>query len=260
MSKDNRCSTIRDSHCSGFGPCVRWSAAVARVGISAGIPEPRAPNFAEILIRTSDGRYTEGLARRVREIAEQGDAASGHQPDCRCVGVVPVELFLGPSSAPVEVRVFGPGFADMNTLRRFADRVKTMVRETPGTWDVSDSWGIPGFQLHVDVDEDKANLAGVSNAQIAQTLNAYYSGHLLTTFREKDHLVPVYLRLRPDERGSLSGLRTAFVEGNSGKVPLNSIASIGPRWEPAKIVRRDLNRHDRSQLGSRTRCAWATIS
>ena len=204
-------------------------------------PEPRSPNFAEILIRTSDPLYTTQLARRVREVAEQGDQSLDVGP---IVGarIIPQELYLGPSDAPVEIRVFGPGFADMNTLRGYADRVKSMVRNYSGTWDVSDSWGIPGFQLRVDVDEDKANLAGVTNAQIAQTLNAYYSGHHLTTFREGDHLVPVYLRLRPDERGSLSGLQTAFVEGANGKVPLNSIATIGPRWEPAKIVRRDLNR------------------
>ena len=204
-------------------------------------PEPRSPNFAEILIRTTNAKFTADLARRVREVAEKGDKSLDLAP---IVGarVIPTELFLGPSEAPVEIRVIGPGFANDKTLRRFADRVKELVRSAPGTWDVSDSWGSPGFQLRVDVDEDKANLAGVSNAHIARTLNAYYSGHLLTTFREGDHLVPVYLRLPPEQRGSLDGLRSAFVEGAKGKVPLNSIATVGPRWDFAKIVRRDLNR------------------
>ena len=31
--------------------------------------------------------------------------------------------------------------------------------------------------------------------------------------REGDHLVPTFLRLAPEERGSLNGLDTAFVEG-----------------------------------------------
>jgi len=204
-------------------------------------PEPRSPNFAEILVRTTDASYTAELAGRVREIAEQGDEELAIQPIAG-VRVVPVELFLGPSDAPVEIRVFGPGFADMDTLRGYADRVKAMVREQSGTWDVSDSWGIPGFQLRVDVDEDKASLAGVTNSQIAQSLNAYYSGHHLTTFREEDHLVPVKLRLKTTQRDSLDSLRTAFVEGANGKVPLDSVATIVPRWEPAKIIRRDLNR------------------
>ena len=204
-------------------------------------PEPRKPNYAEMLIRTTDGLYTPGLAKRLREICEKGDELLGIEP---IVGarVVPQELFLGPGADPVEIRVSGTGFADMKSLRGFANRVKDMVRNYPGTWDVNDSWGISGYQIDIDVDEDKANVAGVSNAAIAQTLNAYFSGHHLTTFREGDHLVPTYLRLTPEERGSLYGLKTAFVEGLYGKVPLDSVGEVNPRWAPAVIERRDLNR------------------
>ena len=217
-------------------------------------PEARRSNYAEILVRTTDGKFTPEMARRVREIAEKGDESLGIDP---VIGarVVPQELFLGPGADPVEIRVIGTGFADMKTLRRFGDRVKDMVREYPGTWDVNDSWGISGHQMRVDVDEDAANVAGVNNAQIAQTLNAYFSGHLLTTFREGDHVVPTYLRLSPEERGSLDGLDKAFVEGVHGKVPLNSVAKTVHRWEPAVIERRDRNRviELRSQVESGVR-------
>jgi len=204
-------------------------------------PEPRKPNYAEILVRTTNGLYTPEIAKRVREIAENGDKQLGLKP---IVGarIIPIELYLGPSADPVEIRVFGPGFADKVALRKYADRVKQMVRDNPGTWDVNDSWGVPGYQLRVDVDEDRANLAGVTNASIARTLNAYFSGHRLTTFREGDHLVPVYLRLQQNQRGSLEGLDGAFVEGLSGKLPLDSIATVKPRWDTSTIVRRDLNR------------------
>ncbi|MCO6455290.1 MAG: efflux RND transporter permease subunit [Pirellulaceae bacterium] len=204
-------------------------------------PESRKANYAEILVRTTAAEFTPELVRRVLEIAERGDESLGLAP---VVGarVVPQELLMGPSADPVELRVFGPGFADMKSLRRYADRVKEMIRQHPGTWDVSDSWGVPGYQLEVDVDENAANLAGVTNAGIAQTLNAYYSGHHLTTFREGDHLVPVYLRLASDLRADIERLRTATVEGSAGKVPLDTFATINVRWEPAQIRRRDLNR------------------
>jgi multidrug efflux pump subunit AcrB len=204
-------------------------------------PEPRKPSYAEILVRTTNGLYTPDMASRVREIAEKGDKDLGLDPIAGA-RIVPQELYLGPSADPVELRVIGPGFADITALRHYANRVKEMVRNDPGTWDINDSWGVPGYQLRVDVDEDKANLAGVTNASIARTLNAYFSGHQLTTFREGDHLVPVYLRLKPQQRGSLSGLDGTFVEGLSDKVPLDSIATVTPRWDPSTIVRRDLNR------------------
>ena len=205
-------------------------------------PEATQPSYAEILVRTSDPRYTHYMATRLRSIAERGDDELGFQP---IVGarIIPRELLLGPPiEAPIGLRIYGQGFADMATLRSFAERLKDIIRAYPGTWDVHDVWGSSGYQLHVDIDTDRANMAGVTNLHVAQTLNAYFSGQYLTTFREHDHLVPVYLRLPAEQRGSLDELRSAYVEGAAGKVPLDAVASFGPRWQPAKTARRKLNR------------------
>ncbi|MEW6360205.1 MAG: efflux RND transporter permease subunit [Planctomycetota bacterium] len=205
-------------------------------------PEPLKPNYAEILIRTTDPQFTHDLAVRVGRIAVEGDTALGIEP---VVGarVIPRELEMGPSvDAPIGIRIYGAGFADIPTLRSFAKRLKDIVRKHPGAWDIHDAWGSPGFQVYVDIDQDRANVAGVTNLSVAQTLNAYLSGHYLTTFREGDHLVPVYLRLPSKQRGALDDLWGAYVEGQSGKIPLTSIAEIRPRWDPAKIERRKLNR------------------
>lgn len=204
-------------------------------------PEGSKPNYAEILVRTTDPSYTPFLAARVREVAELGDAELGIEPIAG-VRVVPRELYLGPTADPVALRIMGRGFAETSTLRETAEQVKDLIRSQSGTWDISDSWGVPGFQVDVKLDEDRANLAGVTNAQVAATLNAYFSGQRLTTFREGDHLVPIYLRLAPGERGSLDGLRTAYVEGTHSKIPLDSIATIESHWEPSRIERRDMNR------------------
>lgn len=204
-------------------------------------PEAPAPNFAEILVRTTDGRYTPDYAEDVRRLVELGDSTLKVEP---VVGarVVPKELPLGPPADPVTLRIVGNGFADMKKLKQVANRVNTMVREQPETWNVNDSWGVSGYQLAIDVDPNKANLAGVTNSQIAQSLSAYFSGLQLTTFREGDHLVPVYFRVKPKQRQSLAGIESAFVEGVNGKIPLNSIAEFESRWEPAKIERYNRNR------------------
>lgn len=204
-------------------------------------PESRKPNFAEILIRTSDGRLTPAFAQDVRRVCSYGDKSLGIEP-ITGVSVVPKELGLGPPSDPLVFRVMGNGFAEMSTLHGVANQLKAVVRNQPETWNVYDSWGISGYQLQIDTDADKANLAGVSNQQIADTLNAYFSGLRLTTFREGDHQIPVMFRLNPDERDSIAGVRTAYVEGDQGKIPLDAIADIESRWEPAKIERRNRNR------------------
>lgn len=218
-------------------------------------PEPIKPNYAEVLVRTTSGLYTPDMAKAVRRISLEGDEGLGLGP---VVGarVIPRELDLGPSvDAPIGFRVYGSGFADLHTMRNLGEKLKAIVRTHPGVYDVHDVWGAKAYQLRVDVDEEKANLAGVTNAQVARTLNTYFSGQQLSTFREGDHTVPVYLRMeRPSEKkagnaeGSLYGessldrIDSAYIEGRNGKVPLNSMATKAGLWEPAKIERRELNR------------------
>ena len=204
-------------------------------------PESRQPNFAEILIRTSDGLVTPEYVKDVRRVAERGDAALGIDPIAGA-RVIPKQLGLGPPSDPLVFRVMGDGFAEMDRLHAIANRLKLIVLDQPETWNVHDSWGISGYQLSIEPDKDRANLAGVNNLQIADTLSAYFSGLRLTTYREGDYQIPVYFRLNSDQRASIDGLRTAFVEGEQGKIPLEAVATIESRWEPAKIERRNRNR------------------
>ncbi|GAA5510097.1 efflux RND transporter permease subunit [Novipirellula caenicola] len=204
-------------------------------------PEPKTRSYAEILVRTTDASVTPDYAQRVREIAERGDAELGIDP---IVGarVVPVQLALGPPADPLVFRIAGNGFADPTVLRSAANRLKELVEAQPETWDVNDSWGVDGYQVRVNVDQDRAVLAGVTNSQVARTLNSYYSGLQLTTFREGDHEVPVYFRLKPNQRESIRGLQESFVEGDLGKVPLTSIANLETTFVLAKIARRNMNR------------------
>ena len=103
-----------------------------------------------------------------------------------------------------------------------------MVNADPDTISLSDSWGVSSQELYVDVESDLANLARVSNAEVATTLDTYFSGRLLTYYREGEHQIPVYFRLEPESR-SLSAISNAHVETSQGKLPLASIASIVPQ-------------------------------
>lgn len=204
-------------------------------------PEAHAQNYAEILIRTTDGMHTPGFAADLRRVCAEGDSELGIRP-ITGARIVPVELALGPPADPVVIRVVGNGFADIAELRGFAAEVKELIVNEPGTWDVNDSWGVSGMQVSIDVNEERANLAGVSNVQIADSLSSYFSGLKLTTFREDDHLVPVYFRLRAEDRTDIAMIRNAYVEGANEKIPLDAIAKIRPHWAPATIARRDMNR------------------
>ncbi|WP_339908944.1 efflux RND transporter permease subunit [Symmachiella dynata] len=204
-------------------------------------PETLKPNYAEILIHTTKGEFTHDFAEQLRVVARQGDESLGLSPIAGA-RVVPVELALGPPADPVVLRVMGNGLANADELRRIANRVKSIVDAEPDTWDVNDSWGVSSQQLFVDVDSDRASLSGIRNAEVASTLDAYYSGKLLTMYRENDRQIPVYFRLNPESRRSLGAVKNSHIESRVGKVSLASIARVQPQWRLEAIDRRNGNR------------------
>lgn len=232
-SEGNSIERLRAMRSMVGGGGSRWA-----LGIN---PQSPASNVAEVLVRTSNGDVTPEFISDIRRVANEGDSDLGIMP-ITGARIVTKKLSLGPPAEPVVIRVSGDGFANIEQLKGVARQVKQLVRDQEGTWDVSDSWGVEGFQISLDIDEEKANLAGVSNSNVADTLNAYYSGLRLSTFREGDHTIPVYFRLAADQRKDLSGIDTAYVEGQNGKLPLNSIAKAVPSWQPVKIERRNMNR------------------
>ncbi|MEM8953315.1 MAG: efflux RND transporter permease subunit [Verrucomicrobiota bacterium] len=213
-------------------------------------PQSPSANFAQIIARTTDAGMTDAVIAKVRELAEKripGVSGETGEP-IAAARVIPKKLGLGPPvDSPIGLRIYGsgysePGFSDEWEMRRQAEKVETVFQELDGVWDVAHTWGIPGYGVQMEIDQDAANTAGVSNASVAQTLNAYFTGHRLTTFRELDHEVPVYLRLPPEERTSLPSPESIFVEGSSGKVPLDSIARVDTGRKFSRIERRNKER------------------
>jgi multidrug efflux pump subunit AcrB len=209
-------------------------------------PETAKLNYAEVVVRTTEGRFTEAYANAIQRIATEGDKELGLEP-VTGARVIVRQLMMGPVvDAPIGIRIFAPRlgakFADLGVMRAQAEGLKAILRRDPGTWDIYDTWGSPAYQVDLRVNEDSANLAGVTNASLARTLNAYLSGHYITTFREGDNQVPVFLRLPPEQRRGAGELRGAYVEGLHGKVPLDAVATEVAKWDPARIDRRFLQR------------------
>ena len=204
-------------------------------------PEFIQPNFAEVLVHTTDGKRTHEFAEALRKAVQEGDEALGIEP---IVGarVVPIELLLGPPADPVVLRIVGDGYANMKELREAADRVKNMVDAEPATWDINDSWGVSTQQLFVDVADDRTGVTGIRNSEIASTLDAFYTGKLLTHFREGNRLIPVYFRLNKEDRLSIADMQTSYIESSVGKIPLSAVADVVPQWRPSRIERRNGNR------------------
>lgn len=204
-------------------------------------PGPSSPRYAGFVVNVANYDAVEPYIADIRRAAWSGIGTPGDDdfiPPIAGARVVPRQLVMGtPVASPIEYRLTGPRLASETVLRRYGERIKDVLRDSGMVWDVHDSWGERGLQFDVDLKSDRAKMAGVTNETVAHTLNAYYSGLHLTTFREGDQQIPIILRLPSEQRSRLENVKSAYVEGYTGKVPLNSVAEFNLDRVPVEITR-----------------------
>ncbi|MBI3929987.1 MAG: efflux RND transporter permease subunit [Armatimonadetes bacterium] len=193
-------------------------------------PELEQTNYSQILIEVKDKHDTEHLVEPLQQELHRGLA--GARVDVR-------QLETGtPVGLPVGVRITGE---DIATLRRLAAEVKEILRSSPLALRVRDDWGEDVMTANLEIDSDRANLAGITNLDVARSSEAALSGVQVTTLREGERRIPVVARLAMSERSQLADLRNLYVYSSQGeqKVPLGLIARIDMRLAPHQIRRRN---------------------
>jgi len=150
-------------------------------------------------------------------------------------------LAQGGGGTPIEIRISG---TDPDLLLEIGEQVKTRLDANPGTKNVKDDWGPKIKKLVIDIDQNKAQRAGITNQDIAISLKTVLSGFRTGEFREDDKTIPIVMRGENSEQQTLASLETLNIYAqNSGQsVPLIQVAEVVPQWQFAKILRRDIIR------------------
>ncbi|HJU04586.1 MAG TPA: efflux RND transporter permease subunit, partial [Nitrospiraceae bacterium] len=193
-------------------------------------PEQQQLNYAQIIMEMTDKHDTTPFIEYLQPILSAG------VPGARAEAL---QLESAkPVGTPVAIRVSGE---DIPTLRRLAEELKTIFRSTPTLTRIRDDWGEDAFTVRFEIDPDRANLAGVSNLDIAASAGAGISGYEVTTLREGHRQIPVVLRLRMDERAQLGDLQNLYVfsSQSTAKVPLGQVSTIAYQMEAQKLRRRE---------------------
>ena len=148
-------------------------------------------------------------------------------------------LSMGPPvKKPIEIRISGK---DTEKLFEISSQIKQELSKIEGIKNIVDDWGLRSKKLLVNIDEDKALQEGISNLDVALSLQTSLSGYQVTTFRKEDTLVPLILRSNETTKDDINRLRTISVfSQTSGKnIPLSQIATIDVAYEESVILRRN---------------------
>ena len=202
-------------------------------------PEATQTNYAQVILQVRDKEATPKL------IGPLQDQLNKQVPGA---WITVRQLQTNPVETPVEVLISGQADTDPRTeaddirsLRAIASQAMDIVRQSPGIAVLRDDWSPDSPQMKIEVDPDRANLVGITNADIAISTAAAISGDPVGTYKEGNKDIPIVVRLRPQDRARLSQIENLYVNSSqeNAKVPLLSVATLKNILETARIRRRE---------------------
>lgn len=149
-----------------------------------------------------------------------------------------------PVDFPIEVRISGENIKE---LKRMANDVKDIVEGVAGGKNVQDTFGYDSYKLKIDVNEEKANLVGLSNYDIATTVRMAINGYDVTKLKQDnidDDDLSVIMKIPEENKHNKEVLEELFFTSSiTGKnVAINQIATINNEFALNKIIRRNTKR------------------
>ena len=179
------------------------------------------PQYAQALVQVDDADKVRSLIHQVQDELDAKFPAAQ---------ILVRQLEQGPPfEAPIELRLYGP---DLDVLRNLGDEIRAILAATPDVLHTTASLAEAQPQLAVEIDEEKARLAGLDHAEIAQQLDATLEGTLGGTLLEATEELPVRVRVSNPRRGQLSQIASLDLlpSGTPGierdLVPLSALADI----------------------------------
>jgi len=196
-------------------------------------PEFNANNYAQFMVNTTSPESAHPLIEKLNnELLKSVPGTRAHAS----------KLIMGiPVEAPIGFRIKGP---DLATAKDISRQIQDILRTTQGTYNIRDNLGEEVPYLKVNIDNEAAAMAGITNTEIAVALVTAYEGLPVTRLREGEDEVPVYFRLTEEERKRRDTLESLRVQSQTtkAKVPLLSFASFEPSWGAGIIKRHDSER------------------
>ncbi|MDA8986438.1 efflux RND transporter permease subunit, partial [Luminiphilus sp.] len=215
------------------GTIVNWVAYTGSSGprfVLSHNPTPPSPNFALMVVNMTSARQIAAMRERLEQYVID------RYPD---LDLATRLIDNGPAvKNPVEVRLSG---SDSGALFAAVEAVKVQLQTMGGLRNVADDWGQRQKKLEIRIDQARAGRAGITNQDIALSMQAGLSGIQLTQYREGEDVIPVVLRSKTATLNDINKVSSLSVYNQSSgqAVPLRQVADIHLVWDIAKVYRRD---------------------
>jgi multidrug efflux pump subunit AcrB len=139
----------------------------------------------------------------------------------------------------VDVEISGP---DANRLLALGAQVRGLFHDAPGIRDNDDDWGNKIIKVVVDIDQDRARQLGLTSETITRLMQTYFTGTVVSTYREGDNSIPIVLRSGEETNASVEGLTSATLVHNGNLIPLYQVANLRTGFDFSRIRRKNQQR------------------
>ncbi|MBY0273231.1 MAG: efflux RND transporter permease subunit [Alphaproteobacteria bacterium] len=147
--------------------------------------------------------------------------------------------------AQVAIKIFGE---DLSTLNQTGQSIEKFLRTVPGVVDVNKEQQIAVPQIAIKIDREKAVRYGIRVGAIADAIQTYLNGVVVSSILEGQRSFDLFIRLEDKDRNTFKSLQDLFIdipgatsESNS-KIPLRAIAKISIENQPYSIKRENVQR------------------
>jgi multidrug efflux pump subunit AcrB len=188
-------------------------------------------SYGMLLVEADDYRKMNGLIEQIDAYLRQNFPDS--EPFCSTIPNGPPMAFL------VEARFMGP---DKEVLQKLGEQALAVMQAEPTAKDVRLDWRQPVSVLRPEFSETQARRAGVSRADLAQSLQLNFNGIAAGLYREENELIPIMFRLPDHERLTVDNLDNTQVWSSLKQtfIPIRQvITGVKNEWEWPLIQRRD---------------------
>ena len=197
-------------------------------------PEPSAANMGFVLITVGSEAEAGHVMERLRAHGRQ------HFP---ALDLMIKRMFLGSTETGlVEARISALGLpGQRDQLLAAGERVEAAFNSVPHTVNVYNDFENLVTKAIVEVDPARAQRAGVTNQEIANSLQTLLEGGTMAVLREGDEEIAITARALAAERMVADRLFTTnvFSPRTGAAVPLIQIATVHPENSFHVITRRD---------------------
>lgn len=158
-------------------------------------------------------------------------------PGCEISMSVPGGGQEGASAKSLTLRLRGD---DSRELDSYAQRFKTLVANLPDIQDVTIDAKNVHQEVQLQIDQPRAQAAGISATLIARTVDMALRGTRLTNLKQAGREFPVWAQFREEDRKNKDNLDNMAALGETGElVPLNQLVTYSKADSPTAIERID---------------------